>query len=104
MQRSLEAHLVRDDWLRLDLLHADWLVEEGALVQRELLVEGRADLEGRWGGGTERGQHGRTGQAVSGSPRGVALEVREREGAGAQVRGGGLGWDAVQGGVGAHHV
>lgn len=75
MKRSLKTHLVRDDWLRLDLLHADWLVEERALVQGELLVERGADLKGRWGGGTERGQHGRPGQAVSGSPCGVTLEV-----------------------------
>lgn len=30
---GLQPHLVRDDWLGLDLLHADRLVEERALVQ-----------------------------------------------------------------------
>lgn len=49
---------MRDDWLRLDLLHADWLVEERALVQGELLVERGADLERGRRGGTECGQHG----------------------------------------------
>lgn len=53
-----------DDWLRLDLLHADWLVEERALVQGELLVERGADLERGRRGGTECGQHGRAGQRV----------------------------------------
>jgi len=47
-----------------DLLHADGLAEEGALrvVQGELLVQGRTDLEGGWRGGTDAGQHGLGGQ------------------------------------------
>lgn len=55
MQRCLEPHLVRDDWLRL--LHADWLVEQGALVQGELGVgvQRWADLERSWGRGTHAG-------------------------------------------------
>lgn len=57
MKRSLEPHLVRDDWLGLDLLHADRLVEERALVKGELLVEWWADLEGRRGRGTNAGEH-----------------------------------------------
>lgn len=45
---GLEPHLVRDDWLGLDLLHADGLVEERALMQGELLVGVKrwADLKG----------------------------------------------------------
>lgn len=55
MQRCLEPHLVRDDWLRL--LHSDWLVEQGALMQGELSVRMQrwADLEGCWGRGTHAG-------------------------------------------------
>lgn len=102
MQRRLEPHLVRDDWLRL--LHADWLAEQGALVQGQLgvRVQGRADLEGGGGRGTHAGrQHlglaEGLGQGVAGRA-GVALEVRQGEGAGrAQVRRGGLGGHAVQG-------
>lgn len=70
MQRSLQTHLVR-----LDLLHPDGLVEDGALVQGELLVEWGADLEGGRRGGTERGQHGGAGQAVSGGSSSITLEV-----------------------------
>ena len=44
VKRRLEPHLVRDDWLRLHLLHADWLVEQGALVQGEAGGAGRAAL------------------------------------------------------------
>lgn len=56
---GLQTHLVRNDWLGLDLLHSDRLVEERALVQGELLVgvKGRADLEGGRGRGTNAGQH-----------------------------------------------
>ena len=85
MQRRLEPHLVRDDWLRL--LHADWLVEQGALMQGELGVgvQRWADLEGSWGRGTHAGrQHlglaEGLGQGVAGRP-GIALEVRQGEGA-----------------------
>lgn len=59
MKRGLKPHLVGDDWLGLDLLHADRLVEERALVQGELLVgvQWWADLKGgRWRG-TNAGQH-----------------------------------------------
>lgn len=59
MKRGLQPHLVRDNWLGLDLLHANGLVEERALVQGELLVgvKRRADLEGGRRGGTNAGQH-----------------------------------------------
>lgn len=33
VKRGLQPHLVRDDWLGLDLLHSDRLVEQRALVQ-----------------------------------------------------------------------
>lgn len=102
VQWCLEPHLVWDDWLWL--LHADWLVEQGALVQGELGVgvQRWADLEGSWRRGTHAGrQHlglaeGR-GQGVAGRP-GIALEVRQGEGARrAQVGWGGLWGHAVQG-------
>lgn len=32
------------------------------MVQGELLVQGRTDLEGGWRGGTDAGQHGLGGQ------------------------------------------
>lgn len=112
MQRGLQPHLVRDDWLGLDLLHADRLVEERALVQGELLVgvKGRADLEGRGGRGTNAGQHlrlaERLGQGVARGVACVALQVGEGEAPGPQVgrrwlRGV---WHAVQGLVGWHHM
>lgn len=43
-----------------DLLHAEGLVEDGALcvVQRQLLMERGADLERRGWRGTDAGQHG----------------------------------------------
>lgn len=91
MKRGLQPHLVRDDWLGLDLLHADRLVEERALVQGELLVgvKGWADLEGGGGRGTNAGQHLRLAERLrQGVARGVscvALQVGEREGAGSQV-------------------
>lgn len=101
MQRRLETHLVWDDWLWL--LHVDWLVEQGALVQGELgmRVQRWADLERSRGRGTHAGwQHLRLAeglsQTVTGRPS-VALEVWEREGARwAQVWRGGLGGHAVQ--------
>lgn len=108
MKGSLESHLVGDDWLGLAVLHADWLVEEGALVQGELLVQGWADLEGGGGRGTNAGQHLRLaegpGKGVTRCPR-VALQVRQGEAPRPQtVRGGGLGWHTVQGRIGGHHV
>lgn len=80
------------------------LVEQGALVQRELGVgvQRRADLEGSWRRGTHaRRQHlglaESRSQAVAGGP-GVALQVRQGEGARrAQVGRGGLRGHAVQG-------
>lgn len=59
VKRGLQPHLVRDDWLGLDLLHADRLVEERALVQGELLVrvERGTNLERGGGRGTNAGQH-----------------------------------------------
>lgn len=107
MKRSLQPHLVGDDWLGLHLLHADWLVEDGALVQGELSVQGRADLEGGRRGGAHVGQHLRLaegpGEGVAPGP-GEALQVGQGEGAGPQVGGGGLGGHAVQGWFGGHHV
>lgn len=91
MKRGLKPHLVRDDWLGLDLLHADRLVEERALVQGELLVgvERWADLKGGRGRGTNAGQHLRLAerlrQGVAGGVSCVALQVGEREGPGPQV-------------------
>lgn len=112
MQRGLQPHLVRDDWLGLDLLHADRLVEERALVQGELLVgvKGRADLEGRGGRGTNAGQHlrlaERLGQGVARGVACVALQVGEGEAPRPQVGRRWLGgvWHAVQGLVGWHHM
>lgn len=80
------------------------LVEQGALVQRQLGVgvQRRADLEGSWRRGTHaRRQHlglaESRSQAVAGGP-GVALQVRQGEGARrAQVGRGGLWGHAVQG-------
>lgn len=59
VESGLQPHLVGDDWLGLDLLHADGLVEERALMQGELLVGVKrwADLEGGGGRGTNAGQH-----------------------------------------------
>lgn len=80
------------------------LVEQGALVQRQLgvRVQRRADLEGSWRRGTHaRRQHlglakSRT-QAVARGP-GVALQVRQWEGARwAQVGRRGLRGHAVEG-------
>lgn len=112
MKRGLQPHLVRDDWLGLDLLHADRLVEERALVQGELLVgvKGRADLEGGRGRGTNAGQHLRLAerlrQCVARGVSCVALQVGEREGPGPQVGRRRLGgrWHTVQGRVGWHHM
>lgn len=112
MKRGLQPHLVRDDWLGLDLLHADRLVEERALVQGELLVgvKGWADLEGGRGRGTNAGQHLRLAERLrQGVARGVscvALQVGEWEGPGPQVGRRRLGgrWHAVQGRVGWHHM
>lgn len=112
MKRGLQPHLVRDDWLGLDLLHSDRLVEERALVQGELLVgvKGWADLEGGRGRGTNAGQHLRLAeclrQRVARGVSCVALQVGEREGPGAQVGRRRLGgrWHTVQGRVGWHHV
>lgn len=108
MKGSLESHLVGDDWLGLAVLHADWLVEEGALVQGELLVQGWADLEGGGGRGTNAGQHlglaEGPGKGMTRRPC-VALQVRQGEASWPQtVGGGGLGWHAVQGLIGGHHV
>lgn len=112
MKRGLQPHLVRDDWLGLDLLHSDRLVEERALVQGELLVgvKGWADLEGGRGRGTNAGQHLRLAeclrQRVARGVSCVALQVGEREGPRAQVGRRRLGgrWHTVQGRVGWHHV
>ncbi len=112
MKRGLQPHLVRDDWLGLDLLHADRLVEERARVQGELLVgvKGRADLEGGRGRGTNAGQHLRLAerlrQCVARGVSCVALQVGERKGPGPQVGGRRLGgmWHTVQGRVGWHHM
>lgn len=107
MKGGLQPHLVRDDWLGLDLLHPDWLVEERALMQGELLVrvERRADLEGGRGRGTNAGQHLRLAeclrQRVAGGVSCVALQVSQGEGPGAQV--GRRRLHAVQG-VGWHHM
>lgn len=103
---------MRDDWLGLDLLHADWLVEQRALVQGQLLVgvERRADLKGGGRRGTNAGQHLRLAErlreGVAGGVAGVALQVGEGEGPRSQVRGRrlGRGRHAVQGGVGGQHV
>lgn len=112
MKRGLQPHLVRDDWLGLDLLHADGLVQQRALVQGELLVgvKGWADLEGGRGRGTNAWQHLRLAERLrQGVARGVscvALQVGEREGPGPQVGRRRLGgrWPAVQGRVSGHHV
>lgn len=91
MKRGLQPHLVGDDWLGLDRLHADRLVEEGALVKGELLVgvQGWADLEGGRGRGTNAGQHLRLAEGPrQGVARGVscvALQVGEGESPGPQV-------------------
>lgn len=91
VKRGLQSHLVRGDWLGLDLLHSNGLVEERALMQGELLVrvERRADLEGGRGRGTNAGQHLRLAeclrQRVAGGVSCVALQVSEGEGPGAQV-------------------
>lgn len=101
-----------DDWLGLDLLHSEGLVEQRALVQGELLVgvQGRADLEGGGGRGTNAGQHLRLAerlrQRVAGGVACVALQLGQGERPGPQVgrrrlRGW---WHAVEGRVGWHHV
>lgn len=75
MKGGLQPHLVRDDWLGLDLLHADGLVEERALMQRQLLVGVKrwADLEGGRRRGTNARQHLRLAEGLrQGVARGVS--------------------------------